>query len=103
MTGVTGAYIHTGTANQDRHVLIGLFNKMSGPPTGRINGILAKRTITSSDVKGNTTSKMVIPQCWHNNRVSTWPGLSNSSSAYVNVNTQMHQNGEIHGQIGLMK
>lgn len=50
MTGVIGAPIHAGTANQDGPVLIGLFNsKMSYPPTGKINGILAKGTITSSD------------------------------------------------------
>lgn len=54
MTGVTDAHIHAGAANQEGPVLIGLFNsKMSGPPTGKINGILAKGTIISSDVKGN--------------------------------------------------
>jgi hypothetical protein len=38
--------------------------------------------------------------------IESVPGLVapfKSSSAYVNVNTQMHQNGEICGHIGLMK
>lgn len=103
MTGVMGAHIHVGTATQDGPVLIGLFNpKMSGPPSGKVNGMLAQGTITSADIKGNTT-KPVLPHAGMTAQsVPDLVTLFNSSSAYVNVHTQMHQNGEIRGQIGPM-
>ena len=51
ISGVTDADIHWGTATQDGPVVISLFNS-SSTPTGKVNGILVKGTITSSDIKG---------------------------------------------------
>jgi hypothetical protein len=99
ITGVIGAHIHWGTADQDGPVLIDLFN--SSTPTGKVNGILAKGTITSSDIKGNMTNKPGVLQVQELvGSVSDLVILFTSNNAYVNVHTQMHNSGEIRGQIG---
>jgi hypothetical protein len=123
ITGVIGAHIHWGTADQDGPVLIDLFN--SSTPTGKVNGILAKGTITSSDIKGNMTNKPGVLQIVAKGTITSSdikgnmtnkPGvlqvqelvgsvsdlviLFTSNNAYVNVHTQMHNSGEIRGQIG---
>jgi CHRD domain-containing protein len=114
ITGAIGADIHWGTAYQDGPVIISLFN--SSTPTGKVNGILAKGTITSSDIKGNMTSKPGFMEIVAKGTMSSKPSiihvqglvgsvsdliiLFTSSNAYVNVHTQMHNNGEIRGQIG---
>jgi CHRD domain-containing protein len=114
ITGVIGADIHWGTATQDGPVVISLFN--SSTPTGKVNGVLAKGTITSSDIKDNMTSKPGVMEIVAKGIMSSKPsiihvqGLAGSISdlvilftfnnVYVNIHTQMHNNGEIRGQIG---
>lgn len=90
MNGVMGAHIHSGKQGQNGPVVAGLFNPgMVGPPTGKVNGMLAKGTITSSDLQGTLPGK----------QVSDLVKLMKSQGAYVNIHTQQHQNGEIRGQI----
>lgn len=114
ITGIISADIHWGTATQDGPVLIDLFN--SSTSTGKVNGILAKGTITSSDIKGNMTSNPGVMEIVAKGTMTSNPGvlqiqelvgsvsdlviLFTSSDAYVNVHTQMHNNGDIRGQIG---
>lgn len=118
ITGVVGADIHWGTATQDGPVVISLFNS-SNTPTGKVNGVLAKGTITSSDIKGNMTSKPGVMEIVAKGTMTSKPIiihvqglvgsvsdliiLFTSSNAYVNVHTQMHNNGEIRGQISPIK
>jgi CHRD domain len=117
ITGVIGADIHWGTAYQDGPVVISLFKSPS--PTGKVNEILAKGTITSSDIKGNMTSKPGFMEIVAKGTMTSKPSIIHvqglvgsvsdlviiftSSNAYVNVHTQMHNNGEIRGQIGPTK
>jgi CHRD domain-containing protein len=114
ISGVTDADIHWGTAYQDGPVVISLFN--SSTPTDKVNGILAKGTITSSDIKDNMTSKPGFMEIVAKGTMTSKPSiihvqgvvgsvsdliiLLTSSDAYVSIHTQMHNNGEIRGQIG---
>ncbi|MDQ6862763.1 MAG: CHRD domain-containing protein [Thermoproteota archaeon] len=91
MNGVTGAHIHSGKQGENGPVVAGLFNSgMVGPPTGKENGVLAKGNITSSDLQGTMPGK----------QISDLVNLMKSHGAYVSINTQQHQNGEIRGQVG---
>jgi len=117
ITGAIGADIHWGSATQDGPVVISLFKPAF--PTGKVNGILAKGTITSSDIKRNMTSNPGFMEIVAKGNMINKPsvirvqGLVGSvsdlvtlftfSNVYVNVHTQMHNNGEIRGQIGPMK
>lgn len=117
ITGAIGADIHRGSATQDGPVVISLFKPAF--PTGKVNGILAKGTITSSNIKRNMTSNPgfmeIVAKCNMINKpsvirvqglvgsVSDLVTLFTFSNVYVNVHTQMHNNGEIRGQIGPMK
>jgi CHRD domain len=103
-----------GYATQDGPVVINLFN--SSTPTGKVNGVLAKGTITSSDIKGNMTRNPGGMEIAAKGTMISKPsvirvqGLVGSISdlvilftfnnAYVNIHTQLHNNGEIRGQIG---
>ena len=93
MNGVMGSHIHTGKQGENGPVVAGLFNPgMVGPPTGKVNGMLVKGTITSSDLQGTLPGK----------QISDLIKLMKNQGAYVNIHTQQHQNGEIRGQIGPM-
>jgi hypothetical protein len=93
MNGVMGSHIHSGKQGENGPVVAGLFNAgMVGPPTGKVNGVLAKGTIKSSDLQGTLPGK----------QISDLIKLMKSQGAYVNIHTQQHQNGEIRGQIGPM-
>jgi hypothetical protein len=90
ISGVMGAHIHIGKQGQNGPVVAGLFNSnMSGPPTGKVNGLLAKGTIKQSDLQGPLTG----------HPMDDLDHLLASHGAYVNIHTQQHQNGEIRGQI----
>jgi hypothetical protein len=90
MNSVMGAHIHSGKQGQNGPVVAGLFNPdMSGPPTGTVNGLLKKGTLTSTNLSGQLAGK----------QISDLVNLIKSGGAYVNVHTTKNQNGEIRGQI----
>jgi len=90
MNSVMGVHIHSGKQGVNGPVIAGLFNpSMSGPPTGAVNGLLKKRTLTSSDLSGSLAGK----------QISDLVNMIKSGGAYVNVHTSKNQNGEIRGQI----
>jgi hypothetical protein len=91
INAVMGAHIHSGKVGQNGPVVAGLFNPtMSGPPTGKVNGLLVRGVITSADLQGPLTG----------HPITDLVHLITGHGAYVNVHTQQHQNGEIRGQIG---
>jgi len=91
INAIMGAHIHSGKQGQNGPVVASLFNaNMNSPPTGKVNGLLAKGTIKSSELRGPLTGHS-ITELMH---------LINGHGAYVNIHTQQHQNGEIRGQIG---
>jgi len=91
MNEVMGAHIHSAKQGENGPVVAGLFNPgMIGPPTGKVNGVLTKGNITSSDLQGTLPGK----------QISDLVNLMKSHGAYVDIHTQQHQNGEIRGQIG---
>ncbi len=90
MNSVMAAHIHSGKQGVNGAPVAGLFNpSMSGPPTGAVNGLLKKGTLTSSDLSGSLAGK----------QISDLVNLIKSGGAYVNVHTTKNQNGEIRGQI----
>jgi hypothetical protein len=91
MNSVMGAHIHNGKQGENGPVVADLFGtpSMSGPPTGAVNGQLAKGTLTSSDLTGPLAGK----------QISALAHMIKSGEAYVNVHTTQNQNGEIRGQI----
>ena len=90
MDGVMAAHIHSGKQGVNGPPVAGLFNpSMSGPPTGAVNGLLKKGTLTSSDLSGPLAGK----------QISDLVNMIKSGGAYVNVHTTKNQNGEIRGQI----
>jgi hypothetical protein len=55
------AHIHFGKLGQNGPVIAALFNpNMSSPPTGKVNGLLAKGSIKSSDLQGPMTVHYLI-------------------------------------------
>jgi hypothetical protein len=90
INAVMGAHIHSGKHGQNGPVVAGLFNpNMRGPPTGIVHGLLAKGALKSGDLEGPLTGHPIIDLVH----------LIEGHSAYVNVHTQKHQEGEIRGQI----
>jgi CHRD domain-containing protein len=90
MDNVMAAHIHSGKQGVNGQPVAGLFNpSMSGPPTGAVNGILKKGTLSSSDLSGSLAGK----------QISDLVNMIKSGGAYVNIHTTKHQNGEIRGQI----
>jgi hypothetical protein len=90
MNGVMGVHIQGGKQGENGPIIAGLFNPgMLGPPTGKVNGLLAKGNITSSNIQGTLPGK----------QISDLVSLMKSNATYVNIHTQQHQNGEIRGQI----
>ncbi|MGA9152910.1 MAG: CHRD domain-containing protein, partial [Candidatus Nitrosopolaris sp.] len=101
ITGVMGAHIHVGTSTQNGPILFTLLNSsMSATPSSN-TGISITGTITSSDIRGNLTGKPIMPHVGMTvGSMRELVSLLTSGTAYVNVHTQQHQNGEIRGQIG---
>jgi hypothetical protein len=54
INSVIGAHIHSGSSKQNGPVVLILFGNptMTGPPTGKVNGLLSKGNSTASDLKG---------------------------------------------------
>jgi CHRD domain len=83
---VIGAHIHRGNAQQNGPVVLILFGNltMTGRPTGVVNGVLSKGTITASDLKGPLAG----------NQLSALVNLIRSGNAYVNVHTTQNPKSE---------
>ena len=78
INAIAGAHIHSGKQGQNGPVVAGLFNpNMSGPPTGKVNGLLAKGVIKSGDLQGPLTG----------HPVADLGPFINILGAYVNVHT----------------
>jgi hypothetical protein len=97
ITGVMRAHIHVGTSTQNGPALFTLLNSSISASN---NGISTTGTITSSDIRGNLTGPIMPHVGMTVGSVSELTDLLTSGTAYVNVHTQQHQNGEIRGQIG---
>jgi hypothetical protein len=90
INAIMGAHIHSGKQGQNGPVVAGLFNpNMGGPPMGKVNGLLVKGTLNSTNLEGPLTG----------HPLTDLVHLITGHGAYVNVYTQQHQNGEIRGQI----
>jgi hypothetical protein len=91
INSVIGAHIHSGSAKQNGPIVLFLFGNptMTGPPTGKVNGLLSKGNSTSSDLKGPLAGK----------QLTDLVNLIKSGNAYVNVHTTQNPKGEIRGQI----
>jgi hypothetical protein len=91
INGVIGAHISLKNGTD----LAQVFNPYievagkSGIPTGEVNGLLSKGTLTPRDLSGPLFGK----------NVTALTGLLNNGSVYVVVRTQAHENGEIQGVI----
>ncbi len=89
-----GAHIHFGKLGQNGPVIAALFNpNMSNPPTGKLNGLLAKGSIQSSDPQGPLTGHPLYDLVY----------LTGDHGAYVNIiyrNTKMEKFMEISWRIG---
>jgi hypothetical protein len=79
INSVIGAHIHSGSAKQNGPIVLFLFGNpsMSGPPTGKVNGLLSKGNSTATDLKGPLAGK----------QLSDLVNLIKSGNAYVNVHT----------------
>lgn len=91
INSVIGAHIHSGSAKQNGPIILFLFGNptMTGPPTGKVNGLLSKGNSTASDLKGPLAGK----------QLTDLVNLIKSGNAYVNVHTTQNPKGEIRGQI----
>lgn len=66
---------------------------MSGPPTGKINGLLTAGTLYESKLTGPLAGKTI----------DILVNMIRSGDAYVNVHTTTNQNGEVRGQISSLE
>jgi len=91
ISGVTGAHIHKGKQGENGPVVADLFGtpSMSGPPAGKINGLLTAGTLYESKLTGPLAG----------NTIDILVNMIRSGDAYVNVHTTQNQNGELRGQI----
>lgn len=77
--GVTMAHIHHAPAGKEGPIAVWLYK---GKPSGKVNGLLAKGTLTNKDVNLDS--------------LKTW---IENGDAYVLVHTKKYPNGEIRGII----
>src|SRR5215212_4074943 len=92
---VTAAHIHSGQVGENGPVVTTLF-KEDSPTTAAtttittaMNGVLSKGNITSINLEGPMTGKLL----------SNLTSAMRNEQTYVNVHTQQKPNGEIRGQI----
>lgn len=98
ITGVIGGHIHVGTPTQNGPVLLTLLNSSISASN---TGISTAGTITSSDIRGNLTGRSIMPHVGMTlGSMRELISLLDSGTAYLNIHTQQHKNGEIRGQIG---
>ncbi len=84
---VTASHIHAGKKGEEGAPVVGLFK---GPKKeGKFSGILAKGTITDSDLVGPLAGKTV----------EDLEKMIKDGDAYVNVHTTQDPGGEIRGQL----
>jgi hypothetical protein len=91
ISSVTGAHIHKGKQGENGPVVADLFGNpsMSGPPTGKINGLLTSGTLYESKLTGPLAGKTI----------DILVNMIRSGDAYMNIHTTTNQNGEVRGQI----
>jgi hypothetical protein len=90
INGVIGAHVIENNGSLLAEVLnpYEVHNGKPVIPTGEINGLLSKGTITADDLSSPAGKK-----------ISDLTNLMNEGKALVEVRTQKHENGEIRGQI----
>jgi len=84
---VLSGSIHLGTPGVNGPIIVYLYRADS--PTGPIDGLLAKETVTANELDGPLKGKTI------NDLVTA---MSNGN-VYVEINTAAYPNGEIRGQI----
>jgi CHRD domain len=86
MLNVTASHIHApATAGVNGSVIINLFIPNQPPPTGTLNGIVARGSITNAYNSGVSLDSLRV--------------LFNNGNAYVNVHTSANPGGEIRDQV----
>ena len=87
MQMVTAAHIHQGKPGENGPVVVVLYTNPT--PSGMVNGLLAKGTITAANLEGPLAGK----------QIKDLINLINSGDTYANVHTAANPMGEIRGQI----
>jgi hypothetical protein len=86
MLNVTMSHIHgPAVTGINASVMINLFLPNQPPPTGTLNGIVARGSITSANNSGVSLDSLRV--------------LFNNGNAYVNVHTSVNPGGEIRDQV----
>ena len=88
---VTSADIHMGKKGENGEAVVDLLK--DSKKNGIKNGTSIRGNINSSDLKGPLKGKMIAELI---------SAMSNGST-YVNIDTPYHENGEIRGQIDLLR
>lgn len=84
---VTAAHIHAGKKGEEGPPVANLF---TGPTkTGKFSGVLAKGSITDTDLSGPLAGKTI----------KDLVEMIKAGGIYVNVHTEKYGNGEIRGQV----
>ena len=86
MLNVTASHIHGPAATGvNTGVMINLFIPTQPPPTGTLNGIVSRGSITNANNSGVSLDSLRV--------------LFNNGNAYVNVHTALNPGGEIRDQV----
>jgi hypothetical protein len=91
MDKVTAAHIHNAAKGKNGEVVVTLFKAES--PTGQISGSLANGSIIASNLEGEMKGSPFRDMI----------RALELGEAYVNVHTEKNPNGEIRGQISIVK
>jgi len=86
MTNVIASHIHApAPAGTNASVIINLFLPNQPPPTGTLNGVVARGSITNANNSSVSLDSLRV--------------LFNNGNAYVNVHTAVNTTGEIRDQV----